>query len=424
MNIKRTNKSDTEVTLAISATAADLSSIKQHVLKRLASDVKMQGFRKGTAPLALVEKNIDQNLLQTEFLDEAMTHLYSTAAQEEKLRPVTRPDVQIKKFVPFTELEFEVTTSVVGEVKLPNYKTIKVEKPKISVVAKDVDEVVKSLQTRMAERKEVERAAKNGDQVVIDFAGKDDKGEPVSGAEGKDYPLVLGSNAFIPGFEDNLVGLKPGEQKTFTVTFPKDYGVAALASKDVTFAVTVKTVSEMIEAKVDDEFASKVGPFKTVAELKADIKKQLTAEREAEANKTQQSELVQKIADKTTVALPEALIDQQVVYNIDETRRNLTYRGQTYEEFLKAEGLSEEEYKTTILRPQAEQQLKTSIMLSEIAEKEKLSVTPEELEIRIQLLKGQYAQDQLMQAELDKPENRQDIASRMLTEKVLELLSK
>lgn len=424
MNVKRTNKSETEVTLAITATATDLNSIKQHVLKRLAGDVKMQGFRKGTAPLALVEKNIDQNLLQTEFLDEAMTHLYSTAAQEEKLRPVTRPDVQIKKFVPFTELEFEVTTSVVGEVKLPNYKTIKAEKPKISVVAKDVDEVVKSLQTRMAERKEVERAAKNGDQVVIDFAGKDDKGEPVSGADGKDYPLVLGSNAFIPGFEDNLVGLKPGEEKTFTVTFPKDYGVAALANKDVTFAVTVKTVSEMIEPKVDDEFAAKVGPFKTVTELKADIKKQLTAEREAEASKAHQNELVQKIADKTTVALPSALIDQQVVYNIDETRRNLTYRGQTYEEFLKAEGLSEEEYKTTILRPQAEQQLKTSIMLSEIAEKEKLSVTPEELEIRIQLLKGQYAQDQLMQAELDKPENRQDIASRMLTEKVLELLTK
>lgn len=424
MNVKRTNKSETEVTLAITATATDLNSIKQHVLKRLAADVKLQGFRKGTAPLALVEKNIDQNLLQTEFLDEAMTHLYSTAAQEEKLRPVTRPDVQIKKFVPFTELEFDVTTSVVGEVKLPNYKTIKAEKPKISVVAKDVDEVVKSLQTRMAERKEVERAAKNGDQVVIDFAGKDDKGEPVSGADGKDYPLILGSNAFIPGFEDNLVGLKPGEEKTFTVTFPKDYGVAALANKDVTFVVTVKTVSEMIEPKVDDEFAAKVGPFKTVTELKADIKKQLTAEREAEASKAHQNELVQKIADKTTVALPSALIDQQVVYNIDETRRNLTYRGQTYEEFLKAEGLSEEEYKTTILRPQAEQQLKTSIMLSEIAEKEKLSVTPEELEIRIQLLKGQYAQDQLMQAELDKPENRQDIASRMLTEKVLELLSK
>ncbi len=424
MNVKRTNKSETEVTLAITATETDLNSIKQHVLKRLAGEIKMQGFRKGTAPLALVEKNIDQNLLQTEFLDEAMTHLYSTAAQEEKLRPVTRPDVQIKKFVPFTELEFDVTTSVVGDVKLPNYKTIKVEKAKISVVAKDVEEVVKSLQTRMAERKEVERAAKNGDQVVIDFAGKDDKGEAVSGADGKDYPLVLGSNAFIPGFEDNLVGLKSGEQKTFTVTFPKDYGVAALASKDVTFAVTVKTVSEMIEAKIDDEFAAKVGPFKTVAELKSDIKKQLTAEREAEANKAHQNELVKKIADKTTIALPEALIDQQVVYNIDETRRNLTYRGQIYEEFLKAEGMSEEEYKTTILRPQAEQQLKTSIMLSEIAEKEKLSVTPEELEIRIQLLKGQYAQDQLMQAELDKPENRQDIASRMLTEKVLELLSK
>ncbi len=424
MNVKRTNKSETEVTLSITASSADLDSIKQHVLKRLAADVKMQGFRKGTAPLALVEKNIDQSLLQTEFLDEAMSHLYSSAAQEEKLRPVTRPDVQIKKFVPFTSLEFDVTTSIIGAVKLPDYKTIKAEKPKVAVVAKDVDEVIKSLQTRAAQQKDVNRAAKSGDQVVIDFLGKDTKGEPVAGADGKDYPLVLGSDTFIPGFEDNMVGMKAEEEKTFTLTFPKDYGVAALASKDVAFTVTVKKVQELAKPALDDAFAATVGPFKTVAELKTDVKKQLTAEREAEATRNYQNELVGKIVDKTTVALPQALIDQQVVYNIDEVRRNLTYKGQTFEEFLKVEGSTEEDYKKKVIEPQAERQLKTSIALSEIAEKEKLLVTPEELEIRLQLLKGQYAQDQMMQAELDKPENRQDIAQRMLTEKVLELLSK
>lgn len=424
MNVKRTNKSDTEITLTIIATEAELSSIKQRVLGKLAKNVKVQGFRTGTAPASLVEKNIDQSVLQTEFLDEAMTQLYGKAAQKEKIRPVTRPDVQIKKFVPFTSLEFDMTTSIIGDVKLPNYKVIKVEKPKVTVVAKDVDEVVKSLQTRGATQNDVDRSAKSGDQVVIDFLGKDKKGEPVAGADGKDYPLVLGSNTFIPGFEDNLVGMKAGEEKTFTLKFPKDYGVSALASKDVAFTVTVKKVQELVKPEVNDAFASTVGPFKTVKELKDDIKKQLTAEREAEATRNHQNELIGKIVDKTTVALPQALIDQQVVYNIDEVRRNLTYKGQTFEEFLKIEGTTEDEYKKKVVTPQAERQLKTSIVLSEIAEKEKLTVTPEELEIRIQLLKGQYAQDQLMQAELDKPENRQDISQRMLTEKVLALLSK
>ncbi len=423
MNVKRTNKSKTEVTLTISATQADLDKLKTHVLKKLAKDVKMPGFRTGTAPIALVEKNIDQTRLQTEFLDEALTHLYADATASESIRPVTKPDVQIKKFVPFTELEFDVTTGVIGDFKLPNYKTIKVEKPKITISAKDVKEVLDSLQTRMATHKDVQRPAKKDDQVVIDFAGKDDKGQPVSGADGKDYPLVLGSNSFIPGFEDNLLGLKAGEQKIFTLKFPKDYGVSALASKDVTFAVTVNKVQEATKPELDDAFASSVGPFKTVAELKDDIEKQLTAERQAEVTRNHQNEVVASLVEKLDMALPKELINQQATYNIDEVRRNLMYKGQTYEEYLKVEGHTEEAYREKVVIPQAEKQLKTSIMLSEIAQKEGLAVTPEELEIRLQLLKGQYAQDKLMQAELDKPENQQDIAQRMLTEKVLELLT-
>lgn len=423
MHVKRTNLSDTEIKLTIAAAEPDMAPYKSQILHKLSAQVKLPGFRPGTAPINLVEKNVDQNTLQTEFLDLAMSELYAKAAQAEDVRPVTRPDVAIKKFVPFTELEFEVTTSVIGAVKLPNYKTIKAEKAKISVLAKDVDEVIKSLQTRMAEKKEVDRAAKKGDETTIDFKGVDAKKEPIAGADGKDYPLLLGSNTFIPGFEDNVIGMKPGEEKTFELTFPKDYGLKALANKKVSFTVTLKSVQELAEPAVDDAFASKVGPFKTVKDLKDDIKKQLTLERENEATKNHQSELVKKIVDKSTVALPSALVDQQVVYNIDEVRRNLTYRGQTYEEFLKIEGTTEDAYRDDVVRPQAEEQLKTSIVLAEIAKKENVFVTPEELEIRMQLLKGQYASDPQMQAELEKPENRQDIASRMQTEKVLALLS-
>src|SRR5690606_38690098 len=181
-----------------------------------------------------------------------------------KLRPVSRPSVNLKKFVPFTTLEFEAEVEVLGTVKLPNYKTMTKSVKKPEVTTKDVDAVIADIKTRMAEKKDVKRAAKEGDQVWIDFKGVDAKGQPVKGADGKEYPLVLGSDTFIPGFEKNLIGQNAGDKKTFTLTFPKDYGVKALANKKVTFTVTVTKVQEVIEPKVDNAFASRLGRFQSL----------------------------------------------------------------------------------------------------------------------------------------------------------------
>lgn len=412
------NIGDTEVRFTITATEQDLLPYKQVALKKLAAQVKLPGFRQGMAPLNLVEKNVDQQLLQTEFLDIVLSDLYAKAADSGKVRPVTRPEVALKKFVPFTALEFEVSTHVMGKIKLPDYKKMKLAKKLASVGADDIKGVIESLRTRLSEKSEVDRAAKNGDQAWIDFKGVDSKGGPVNGAEGKDYPLMLGSNTFIPGFEENIVGLKAGGEKTFDITFPKDYHVKALASKKVTFTIKVNKVEEVKKLEANDEFAAKAGPFKTLKDLKADIKKQLEIERQTEANREYQNELIGKIVDKTTLTVPEPLIEHQTEHSLQELRQNLTYRGQTFQEFLAAEGLSEEQHKDTVIKPQAQRQIKTSLVLSEIAEAEGLDVTPEELEIRMQILKGQY-KDEAMQTELDKPESRRDIASRMLTEKVM-----
>lgn len=423
MHTELTTISETKVKLIIKATAEDLAPYKNHVLTKLSKQVKLPGFRNGKAPIAMVEKNVDQNLLQTEFLDLAMTELYSKAAAREKIRPFSRPEVTVKKFVPFSILDFDIVTDVIGKVKLADYKKIKLAKAKAEVAAKDVNDVIDSLKVRVAEKKEVDRAAKKTDEVWIDFKGVDMKDQPISGADGKDYPLVIGSNTFIPGFEDNVIGLKRGDEKTFTLTFPKDYGVKALADKKVKFTVNVKKVQEVVEPKLDDEFAAKVGPFKTLKDLKDDIKKQLGIEKQNEVDKQYANDLIEKIAGKSTVAIPDIMIDQQAGHNLEEFKRNLTYRGQTYDEFLKSENTTEEKYKAEVLAPQAEKQVKTSLVLAEIADAENLQITPEELEIRIQMLKGQY-QDPQMQEELDKPENRQDIASRMLTEKVLDNLER
>jgi len=421
MQIKREQISPTTVKLTISADQAGLSTIKAAVIKQLAKDAKIPGFRPGKAPANLVEKQLDPALLQTEFLDRAVNQIYVDAVQQEKLRPASQPEISITKFVPFNTLEFTAQLEAVGDIELADYKKIKLALSAPTITAKDVENVLNNLRRRAAGREPVERAAKSGDEATINFKGTDAKtGEPIEGADGQDYPLELGSQTFIPGFEEKVIGIKPGGEKKFNLTFPKDYGVAALQEREVTFAVTVTQVQQLKESKLDDAFAASVGPFKTVAELKADIKKQLKAEKQQEANRNFDNELLEKIAAKSTVPIPEVLVEEEIDRMEEEEKRNLTYRGQTWQEHLDAEGLSAEAHREQ-KHEAAASRVKAGLVLGAIADQEQVTVTPEELEIRVQLLKGQYP-DPAMQAELDKPENRRDIATRMMTEKTLDTL--
>ncbi len=421
MQVNKTNSSDTEVTFQVIPNEQELAGLKEHVLGHFINRVKVPGFRQGKVPTPVLEKHIDSNQLQTEFLQDAVEQMYVQAINELNLKPLAQPQISIKKFVPFTALEFEVVVTVLGEVKLPDYKKIKKTMPQVKVTSKEVDDVIASLRTRLAEKKDVNRAAKTGDQIWIDFEGTDAKGNPVKGADGKDYPLLLGSNTFIPGFEENLIGQKAGDEKTFTLTFPKDYGIKAMASKKVTFKTVVTKVQEVIEPALNDDFAAQAGPFKTLKDLKEDIKKQLTHEQNHKIRQDFESELIRDISAKSKLNVPEVMVEDQIERMLRDVQQNLMYRGQTFQEMLEIEGKSEEQYKKDVLRPQAEERVRASLVLSEIAEREKVVVTPEELEIRMQILKGQY-QDPKMLEELNKPEARQDITSRLLTEKTLQRL--
>lgn len=421
MQVTKSQIDPTTVKLIIQADQELLEQVRTEVLRRLSKTVRLQGFREGKAPLQLVEKSIDQNQYQSEFVDAALNRMYGQALLEQKVKPVAQPKVSLTKFVPFTTLEFEAEVPSIGEVKLTDYKKIKLAKPSVSVTTQDVSEVIENLRTRMAEKKEVTHAAKDGDEVWIDFIGRDAKtDEPIKGADGKDYPLVLGSNTFIPGFEPNLVGVKPGEEKEFTLTFPKDYGVKALQNRKVAFKTTVTKVNEVVKPEVDDAFAAKVGPFKNAAELKADVKKQLTSEKQQQADREYESQLLETITEKSEVAVPKELVDEELTRLEREERQNVAYRGQTWQEHLDEEGVTEEEHKEK-KRPGAEMRVKAGLVLAEIAEKEAVDVSAEELQERIRTLKLQY-QDQSMQSELDKPENQRDIASRMMSEKTIERL--
>lgn len=422
MQITSKKLAPTKVELTISADQAFMDRVKDHVLGDLSKQVNMAGFRKGHAPKALVEKNVDQATLQSQFLDHTINDLYAEALQEEKLRPVAQPQVSVTKFVPFTTLEFKAEVEVVGKITLPDYKKIKLAKKSETTTDKDVTTVLEDLRRRDSEKKEVKREAKDGDEVTIDFKGVDAKTkEAIEGASGNDYPLVLGSGAFIPGFEPEIVGLKAGEEKTFDVTFPKDYGAAELQGKKVSFTVTAKAVKELQLPKLDDAFAATVGPFKSLAELKTDVKKQLQTEKDNQAQRAFENELLATIAEKATADIPSALIEDEIDRMEAEERRNLVYRGQTWEEHLKLEGKDDKQHREG-LRESAEARVKTGLVLGEVAEAEKIDVSKAELDTRISELKRQYTDPQ-MQAELDKPENRREIGARLITEKTIGKLS-
>jgi trigger factor len=420
MKVTRTDNSATNVTMLIKGDATDLAPIKRHVLTHFTDQVKVPGFRAGKAPAELVEKHVNQQRFLDEFMEHALNDLFVKAVEDNNIKPIGLPDVKLKKFVPYTELEFEATIDALGQVKLADYKNIKLAKPKVEATAKDVNDVIESLKNRLAERIDVDRPAKDGDEVNINFEGKDENGDAVAGADGKDYPLILGSKSFIPGFEENIVGMKAGETKEFKVTFPKDYSVAALQSKKVTFKVTANNVQELLEPKLDDEFAKKAGGAGTLKDLKDDIKKQVKSEKEFQAEQSYQNQLVQTITDKSKLEVPKTLVDDQIARMEEQEKQNLLYRGISWQEHLDQEGITEEQHRER-QRPDAESRVKGGLVLSEIAKEEGLDVSAEEVEMRMQILRGQY-QDPQMLAELDKPDNRRDIESRILTEKTLQKL--
>lgn len=419
MHVEKKQPTSTQVVLTISSTDVELTPIKNEVVAKLSKDIKIAGFRPGKAPLQVAEKQLDANLLSSEVVNEAINQFYIKAIDTEGLNPLTQPQITVQKFAPYTELVFEAGFDVIGKVKLGTYKKLGEKLPKVEVKDEDVENVLKSLRVQQSTKTDVERAAKKDDQVWIDFSGKNAKGEPVQGADGKDYPIILGSKTFIPGFEENVEGLSAGEEKTFTIPFPKDYGVKALAGRKVTFTVKVNKVQEVTLPEADDELAKSVGPFKSISELKENIKTNVEQEKLSGVTREYENALLEKLLASSSVEIPESVIKQQVVYELDEFKRSLTYRGQTYKEFLEGEGQTEEEYEASTLRPRAEKAVKISILLSEVAKAEKLQLEEGELEAQIAALKGQY-QDPAMQAELAKPESQRDIANRMLTQKTID----
>jgi trigger factor len=418
--LKKTN--DTTRLLTISLDADDLAKIKVGTLAHMAQHVKVAGFRPGKVPANIAEKHIDPNQLNNELLEDAVNSAAVKVLEIEGIMPLDRPKVEVQKFVPASLLEFTAELEVIPEIKLGDYKKLKAEKSKSEVTAKDVTEVLENLQRQHATKQVAKRAAKNGDEVTIDFVGTDAAGKEVEGASGQDYKLVLGSKSFIPGFEEGIVGAKAGDKLDLKLTFPKDYHHEPLKGAKVNFAVTVKEVQEVVLSELNDEFAAKVGPFKTLVDLKADIKRELTEQMKRELENKLKDSLVEQLVMASRVPVPEVLVGDQLAGIERDFTQDLMYRGQTLDQFLASKKLTKEEWQAGELRDAAVRRVQVGLALSELSKLEKIEVTQEELEARLKDMLSRYGDTPEIKKQLDTPEARRDLANRVLTEKTVSRL--
>lgn len=416
------NLTDTKVKLTIVIDAEELAIAQQVATTKLARDVKVPGFRKGKAPAEVAVKNIDPNTMQEQTIDNAISKAVASAFMDAKLQALDRPAVAITKFVPGETLEFTAEVEVLPEVKLGNYKKLKAKAEKVSVSDSDVDETVARIQKSFSEKKEVKRAAKNGDDTVIDFVGKRD-GVAFDGGTANDYNLTLGSNQFIPGFEEGIVGHKPGETFNLELKFPDDYHSQALKGAKVTFTVTLKKITESILPEIDDKLAAKAGPFKTVAELKADIKRELTKQKEHETNEKLKDTLVKELVSVSKVPVPEILVADQSRMIEQDFVNNLMYQGLTLDQYIENKGFeSKEKWLETEVKEVATKRVQAGLVLAELSKVEKIEASTDELDNHVELYKKQYANNPEALKQFETPEVRRDIANRLLTEKTVDRL--
>lgn len=417
-----THESDTRVKVVVAADHAELAAAEQVALKRLAKTVKVNGFRTGHVPLEIVKKHADLNALAQETLDAALNRAVAEAFLNNNLQVLARPEVEIKKYVPGELLEFTAEADVLPEVKLGDYKKLKAKKAAVNVDKKEIDEVIERIQKGLSEKKEVKRAAKIGDETVIDFVGKKD-GEAFQGGTGKDYPLVLGSNSFIPGFEDALVGLKAGDTKDVKLAFPKDYHAKDLAGQDVVFEVTVKKVNSVKLPALDDKFAAKAGPFTSMEDLRRDIKAEITAQAERRAKDDLKDELVKQLVAKSTVSVPSVLRDDQIRSLEQDLRQNLMYRGRTLEQYFEEKGYADRDaWVKAEANDAADARIKAGLVLAQLSKELKIEATADELAAHINAYKQQYANNPKMAKHFDKPEAQREVANRLITEKTIDKL--
>ena len=418
MNLKNVEKLEkNKVTITVEVGKDEFAAAIEKAYKKQVKQMKIPGFRPGHAPRKVIEGMYGVEVFYDEAMNIAFPAAYEAALTEAKLDPVEHPQVEVTE-VNEDGFTFKATFANYPEVKLGEYKGLSAVKPAVEVTDEDVEKNLQQMQERNARMVTVEREAQNGDTAVIDFLGKMD-GVAFDGGKGEKYPLELGSGSFIPGFEEQVVGMKAGEEKDIDVTFPEDYHADELAGKAVVFTVKVHEVKMKDMPALDDEFAKDVSEFDTLDELKADVRKNIAEGKENAANQTFENNLVEKAADNMECDIPEAMIENQAHRVVDNYKMQIQSQyGMKFADYLQMTGMNEADLIDSAKEP-ALAQLRGSLVLEAIVKAENIEATEEEIDAEVQKMADQYG---LKVEDVKKYLPTADMAEQIKREKAIKLI--
>jgi len=414
---------NSRVKLTVDIDADGLEQAMEEAYRKNVKRITIPGFRKGRAPRKLIELNYGPDVFLEDAVEILLPRLYEQAVEETKIQPVDRPEVDITDIARGKGATFTYTVDVYPELQLGTYKDLEVEREIVKITDEDVENVLKQQQERGAQLVVPERkVVQEGDFLVIDYMGYID-GQPFSGGAAENQMIQVGSGRFIPGFEEQLVGMEVGQSSKITVTFPEDYHAEQLAGKEAVFHVTVKELKVRVLPELDDEFAKDISEFDTLEELRAHIRKNLEDEATRRTNIQMENKLLELIAEGSQVEVPQSMIKREAEYLYGSFLQNLAMQGIREDVYLEITGRSKEEILEDF-EPQAKTRIIYDLILEAVREKEGIDVSEEEVDDRIKEYLEQYADEPEAQERVRAywNEQREQIAMGLAREKTMQLI--
>ncbi len=419
VEVQKLEKNMAKLTVTVEAKEFDKAIADS--FKKNKNRFNVPGFRKGRVTQEVFEKMYGSDNLIPDAIDFSLDATYPGAAKESGLEIVSRPQINIKNAKKGEDFVYEALIAVRPEVTLGEYKGIEVAKADEVVNDDDIASALKSEQEKNARLITVEgRPVEKGDNISLDFEGSID-GVPFNGGKGEDYPLVIGSGAFIPGFEDQIIGHNAGEDFNVNITFPENYQMKDLAGKAAVFACKVKEIRKKELPELDDDFAGEISEFETMAEYKEDLKKQLAEAKAKRAATENENAIVDKLIETSTMDIPDPMIDAQVEGLVADYGRRMQSQGISLDQYLQITGMTREDLNNQF-KPQALKQIKTRLVLEEVAKAENITATEAEIEEELQKIADSY------KMELDKikgffgESERKQMAEDLAVQKAIDFL--
>ena len=417
MTVKSCEKLEkSRVALTIETSAEEFEAAVNKAYLKMRGKINVPGFRVGKAPRKIIEKMYGAEVFYEEAVNIILPDAYEAAVKEQELDVVGYPEVELESCTK-DGVVFKCTVAVYPEVKLGQYKGLEAPKAEVKVVAADVNARLKEMADRNSRLVSVDRAVKKGDTADIDFEGFDN-GVAFDGGKGENFDLEIGSGSFVPGFEEQLIGMKAGEEKDIDITFPENY-TPELAGKPVVFHVKVNEVKVKEVPALDDEFAKDVSEFDTLKELKADIKKKLTAERTESAQRAFEDVLMAKVAEGVEADVPHEMVELQAEQMTEGFKQQLASQGIPFDQYLKMTNTTEADFKSQAYGP-AEQQVKMDLAVSAIVKAENLEATDDEVEAEMKKVADRYGMDLDTVKKYLRPE---EVKEQVIREKVIKLVA-